>query len=552
MDIFEELKNSYINNKIWSILYVSICFVIFIFLLISFWHIYSNSSFEKTDFIKELVEDLDKSPIFDISNIYKSPNWTERFEYNKIKFGKWKGSKTGCACPNMEKGRCSKEKERKGCITRYIKKNKKYEVNCQCYVITKGECTEDNIRMICENIGPENDKDYTYYKNKIFYAKRKYDYSYRNLIHSKYIIKKYEKCPKGMKPCGKIDSFDNILCLNISDECPINNIIFNNKQSLPAYTSRKLNNNSYYHFNNKEPNIKLISNLFVFKGDPCYDSQEYNWINFHLLEKGKNGTGCKAKNGKIDYRYVYLESINQLQLYKDNFIFPYPLNHFISEESKEKIYNTRIYLFYRNFIGYDLFCLKKENISDLYSEIFKLYELAENERFFYSKCFNLFKKILELFDNISFILILEACLFSVVCISYLFKKDFFNIKKITKKIFIPELILLLALFRNIIEWKEKPKENKYHIIDKIYDCCDEYTKYQLSKFKRSIFDFSNFWTFKFYFFIILLFLIALVIILFVFFGIKVYIIKKNKNRIPLIQNENITRELDQITNSIQN
>ena len=110
MDIFEEFKKSYNDNKIWNIIYVSICFVLFIFLFIAFWYIYSNSSFEKTDFIKELVEDLDKSPIFNISNIYM---WKERFEYDRIKFGKWKGLKIGCACPNMEKGRCSEEKERK-------------------------------------------------------------------------------------------------------------------------------------------------------------------------------------------------------------------------------------------------------------------------------------------------------------------------------------------------------------------------------------------------------------------------------------------------------
>ena len=197
---------------------------------------------------------------------------------------------------------------------------------------------------------------------------------------------------------------------------PNNSIIFNNKPSLVGYTSRKLNNNSYYHFTNKEPNNKILSDLFVFKGEPCYDSQEYNWINFHSLEKGKNSSICKAKNGKKYSRYISLhDSISLFQLYDENFILYYSLSGLKDNENKEKMKNYKINLFYRNFIGYDLFCLKKNNIRDLYLEILKLYELAENERFFYAKCFNLFKTILERFEDISFNLILEIFLFTVFC-----------------------------------------------------------------------------------------------------------------------------------------
>ena len=39
-----------------------------------------------------------------------------------------------------------------------------------------------------------------------------------------------------MKPCGKIDSLDNILCLNKDEECPINDIIFDDKSNLEDYT----------------------------------------------------------------------------------------------------------------------------------------------------------------------------------------------------------------------------------------------------------------------------------------------------------------------------
>ena len=127
---------------------------------------------------------------------------------------------------------------------------------------------------------------------------------------------------------------------------------------------------------------------------------------------------------------------------------------------------------------------------------------------------------------------------------YFFNIDFSSKKRITQEILIPELILLISLFRNIIEWKEKPKENKFHIIDKIYDCCDKYTQYQFSKIKRNLFDFSNLWKFQFYIILSILFLISIIIILLIIFGIKVFI-KKNPNHMALIPNENGSTELDE-------
>ena len=87
-----------------------------------------------------------------------------------------------------------------------------------------------------------------------------------------------------MKKCGIIDSLDNILCMKKYDDCPINDIIINNTEKIENYTSIALNDTLFFHYTNKMVNKKIVSDLFVFKGKPCYNSQEHNWEAYFPLE----------------------------------------------------------------------------------------------------------------------------------------------------------------------------------------------------------------------------------------------------------------------------
>lgn len=322
MLLFIGLKKFFKDDNFGFILYCNFVFVFAIILIYFYYQIYNNSSFKKAAFIAELIEDLDKSPIFNLENKRKKSK--EGF-YSIISFGKWKGSNIGCLCKEGKKRKCSKEDELNGCKNsyEYNYNSKQFYYICQCPSLTKGDCPEEDIRDNCVTVNPEYETKFEKFKKTEFYAETKYKYSYIQLLVSNNIIEKNQKCSDGMKPCGKIDSLDNILCLNKDEECPINDIIFDDKSNLEDYTDVELAiNNSYYHFNNKETNKKIISDLFIFQGDPCYDSEEYNWINFNILEKANNRTGCKTINGKkYDFRYVYLSSTDQYQLYYDKFFY---------------------------------------------------------------------------------------------------------------------------------------------------------------------------------------------------------------------------------------
>ena len=555
MSLFIRFKQFFTDDNFGFTLYCNVLVVLAFIILYFYLQIYKNSSFEHTAFIAELIEDLDKSPIFDLGNESKKNDISFRY----ISFGKWKGTNIGCLCKEDTKGLCSKEDELNGCIKerKYNNKYTQYYDICQCPKLTKGECSEENIRINCEDIGPRPENNFFFYKKTWFYSKRKYEYSYINILYSNNIIGKNQKCPDGKKPCGKIDSLDNILCLNKDEECPINNIIFDDKPNLKEYNTVKLAfNNSYYHFNNKETNKKIISDLFIFQDEPCYDSQEYNWIKFNVLEKGDNRTECKIINGKkIDYRYVYLDSVNQFQLYEDHYFTRHFLKDYIYQRDQEKMKNMKVNLYFRNFIGYNITNLKKNNITDLKSTLEEFYELVENERLFYAKNFKLFKEICKIFNENLIISLVSSV--SIILLIIIIDIKYFEIIQASIEALIIELILFIVIIYNVISWKKKPNENKFQIINKIFDCCDEYTQYQLKKFKENCFDFTYFWNYKFYLILLAISLILLLITLFLSFIICFKPLsytktENNKETKKLVPNEEDGKELDELTNNDNN
>ena len=93
------------------------------------------------------------------------------------------------------------------------------------------------------------------YRNKYFYIKRENLLTFQKNL----IVPDYKPCPKGKKKCGILDSLGNILCLNESEKCPINNIIINNNEKMDGYNSFELNEGKYFHFTNRFTDNHIIS-----------------------------------------------------------------------------------------------------------------------------------------------------------------------------------------------------------------------------------------------------------------------------------------------------
>ena len=68
MNIFEVIKKILKDDNFVIILICNILFIFFIIFVLFYMFVYKNSSFEKTNFISELIEDLDKSPIYDLKD----------------------------------------------------------------------------------------------------------------------------------------------------------------------------------------------------------------------------------------------------------------------------------------------------------------------------------------------------------------------------------------------------------------------------------------------------------------------------------------------------
>ena len=476
--IYEEILEIINSNNKFSILLYNITALIFIILFYVYINLADISSFKTVAFLDELINDLKKSPILDFSlndNFY-SPNG-----YYNIKLGKWEGSKIGCKC----------EKD-----------------------IDEGECSEEKKLIRCETLYPYPPEGYYYFRKNIFSAKR-FDINYKDLIKDNLIFQKGSNCPKEMKKCGIIDSLDNILCMNQSGDCPINDIIIDNKEKIENYTDIKLNDNYFFHYTNKMVNKKIISDLFIFKGKPCYDSQEYNWEKYYPLEYESK---CKTNKKKYDERYGEpLDSYNQSLFYFENYISPY-IFYFYNKDliDKTKLINAKVDLFYRNFIGYDLECLKDKKINDLLFELKELRDIVEVERFFYSRIYYYFNYIIKWLGKLPLFWNELYIIAAALIWNWLIQLN--KTVEIIFKLFIPEIIIIIIILYEFFSMK-KPNRSAFDIIDKIFDCCDEYTQSKLKKLSKQNFNIIFFREMN------LIFLIAgILIILIILFFTSILII----------------------------
>ena len=189
----------------------------------------------------------------------------------------------------------------------------------------------------------------------------KYEKLLRNSININ-DIKNYEKndknsfnniCKKGYKPCGILDTMNNILCLPKKYNCPLNDIIISKNKNLTlidnGYNEITLNN-SFFIYLNTEENIEkpiIITNFITF--DKPWNHEYQN-----IIGKYKKGTedifDSYDKYMKIvpflNFSNITLEDI--LKWEENNDYMKSVLNELNEEEKPNKYY----FLFHKNYIGF--------------------------------------------------------------------------------------------------------------------------------------------------------------------------------------------------------
>ena len=190
-------------------------------------------------------------------------SFEKNFQNNQFNFGKWY-SENICDCKGV--------KEYNHSI---------FTVKCLIYQ-SKAGCK--NFKTITEK------KIENIYGKQIYTSIKTYDYL--DLLNRIKNINNELICKKGYKKCGYMDKYKNILCLKNNENCPLLDIIVNNKSYInESYNSIKFDYENYYlHSSNNLTKNYVITHMFLQndkiyfnqKDDIFISTKEFNKINVDI------------------------------------------------------------------------------------------------------------------------------------------------------------------------------------------------------------------------------------------------------------------------------
>jgi len=290
-----------------------------------------------------------------------------------------------------------------------IKLSKNNECQSGYYKMNIGKLEKTNEGYLCHYLNKYTiEKDVSKYnhvicsvidsiKEKIINEWRTYNFCVKFLRKNYFnltIIKEDDVCPNGLKRCGIIDTFGNILC---NDKCPINfiKIINRNNSDFNNYTHQDENQFIIQHFENYNKSLitstnftkgMVISNLRVKYGRPCIISHEISYPHYfsYILETNYDYFNqCKQSIRNVNFNpyYYVIDELSKGEFYAEENIYDkyfklpnYPLNSFNK---------TKYYLYQSIYYGIDLSCKGRKiefetfmdikNISELNKEIIYLF-----------------------------------------------------------------------------------------------------------------------------------------------------------------------------------
>ena len=299
-------------------------------------------------------------------------NLKEELGENFVRFGIWPGTVKGCGKKN-EDGSNS---------VRRLEEGK----NCN-----NGEVYLEDIEFV-------NIESY----GGIVLTKRTLGNNYYKLLTDGSVVSQNEDCPSTKKSCGYIDTLRNKLCIDQSENCPINYLHINKTKPTDIQITKTINGNgkNLYISNNPyadpEKAKYIFSNFKIAYEEICsipnLYKPEYNlYILDGTFKSYANDCTLKDYNQKYAFdnteRYHKLDDIVIFDLYKENGIidlinnsklinYGFDLDYYFRKDKK-------LHLYVRTFIGFNKSCLEKRSIAfkiDQLEELETKHSLAENMR----------------------------------------------------------------------------------------------------------------------------------------------------------------------------
>jgi len=227
-------------------------------------------------------------------------------------------------------------------------------------------------------------------KNKYEQKELKYDYL---LMHSINIdnINNYNKsdknslnniCEAGYKPCGILDTMNNILCLPIKYNCPLNDMIIskNNNSFLidDGYDEINLNNSFSLYLNTNE-NIErpiIVTNFISF--DKPWNHEYQNIISYKDNKKDNKREHIPFDDYDTFMRKVPFNNFSSISL--NDILNWEESNDYLKSILNEVKPSESYYLFTKNYIGF-----KSYEELEQFKKIFKEDNYKDNPLFKFSK-----------------------------------------------------------------------------------------------------------------------------------------------------------------------
>ena len=294
-------------------------FILFILLFgISFSIYFYYKEFDKDIMIlKRIFESWKFKPIHLIQE--SSSKTCKQIGMDDIVKYYWPGAVSGCHCnQSLDSTKCTPEQEKNGC-------NIINGINPITFNKWKGS-------YICSSS----------IKAKTYFELSK--------------VKESDNCPSKHKKCGKIDTLNNILCVQESENCPLN-----------YYEFRIDGKNVRIETANNNPNGKIYTNFKVVEGSLCinHSQKEFSEWDYKLIKNHNFYKKCKTiisddkQNYYNDTHFDRLDSISKKHFYDQNEI----AKSIISLPGYPKVFNSHVNLYGSTYIGWKKECMKKEFFS---------------------------------------------------------------------------------------------------------------------------------------------------------------------------------------------
>ena len=199
---------------------------------------------------------------------------------DKLSFGNWSGTIEGCLCNNG--------------------------------TIAKKTCRKANDTKCKEIIPPVSNITVYTWRGKSFYTTPS-KYTYDDLFEIS--VDEKEECPFRYKKCGKLDYYNNTLCLPEDEKCPVNYLEITNSAEPPNkkfnFISIPFGDGYYIHYTNEDVDNYTIKNYFR-SGDkiPCINFGDYNdTLPKYNLSAGQHKFGVSSNWGYTALDYVVVEEV---------------------------------------------------------------------------------------------------------------------------------------------------------------------------------------------------------------------------------------------------